>query len=124
MPSKPKKPCKHSTCYNLTDNGYCEQHEKIQKEKIQRYDKERGTASERGYGYRWQKARKTFLSRNPLCVCDECKERIVPLPANVVDHIIPHRGDQKLFWDKKNWQPMNKRCHDKKTSKEDGGFGR
>ncbi|MHA6731654.1 hypothetical protein [Devosia sp. A369] len=21
----------------------------------------------------------------------------------VVDHIVPHRGDQRLFWDRANW---------------------
>ena len=44
--------------------------------------------------------------------------------ATVVDHIIPHKGDQKLFWDTRNWQPLCKPCHDKKTATEDGGFGR
>lgn len=39
--------------------------------------------------------------------------------ATVVDHIIPHRGDNKLFWDKSNWQSLCKRCHDKKTMTED-----
>jgi len=33
----------------------------------------------------------------------------------VVDHIIPHKGDQQLFWNRDNWQPMAKSCHDKKT---------
>lgn len=39
--------------------------------------------------------------------------------ATVVDHIVPHRGDQKLFWDESNWQPLCKPCHDKKTWNED-----
>ncbi|WP_338021838.1 AAA family ATPase [Aquabacter cavernae] len=34
-------------------------------------------------------------------------------PATVVDHIAPHRGDQALFWDKGNWQPLCKPCHDR-----------
>jgi 5-methylcytosine-specific restriction endonuclease McrA len=32
--------------------------------------------------------------------------------ASVVDHKIPHRGDQVLFWSEDNWQPLCKRCHD------------
>ncbi|MGM9590559.1 MAG: HNH endonuclease signature motif containing protein, partial [Faecousia sp.] len=36
-------------------------------------------------------------------------------PATVVDHIIPHRGDRKLFWDESNWQPLCKDCHNRKT---------
>ena len=42
----------------------------------------------------------------------------------VVDHIIPHKGDKVLFWDRSNWQPLCKTCHDTKTAREDGGFGR
>jgi hypothetical protein len=32
--------------------------------------------------------------------------------AVVVDHIVPHRGDMKLFWDSGNWQSLCKTCHD------------
>ena len=48
----------------------------------------------------------------------------MPLPSEVVDHVIPHRGDMKLFWDPENHRAMAKRCHDRKTATEDGGFGR
>jgi 5-methylcytosine-specific restriction endonuclease McrA len=41
----------------------------------------------------------------------------------IVDHIVPHKGDQTLFWDRANWRPMAKACHDSKTAREDGGFG-
>jgi predicted kinase len=43
--------------------------------------------------------------------------------GEVVDHIIPHKGDYELFWDEGNWQTLCKRCHDVKTATEDGGFG-
>ena len=39
--------------------------------------------------------------------------------ATVVDHIIPHRGDDALFWDQSNWQALCKKCHDKKTWTDD-----
>ena len=54
-----------------------------------------------------------FLRRNPLCV--ECLKRGRIAPATVVDHIVPHRGDEKLFWDERNWQALCKACHDRKT---------
>lgn len=38
-----------------------------------------------------------------------------PKQSTVVDHIIPHRGNMDLFWYEENWQPLCKRCHDKKT---------
>ena len=70
----------------------------------------------------WQKARATFLARSPLCV--ECDKDGLVRAATIVDHIIPHKGDQNLFWDTSNWQPLCKPHHDRKTATEDGGFGR
>ena len=29
------------------------------------------------------------------------------------------RGDPKIFWDRSNWQPLCKKCHDRKTMTED-----
>jgi 5-methylcytosine-specific restriction protein A len=37
----------------------------------------------------------------------------------VVDHIVPHRGREQLFWDESNWQALCKACHDRKTGEED-----
>ena len=62
------------------------------------------------YTYRWQQARKKFLAEHPLCVMHEEKGLIVP--ATVVDHIIPHKEDLILFWDRNNWQALCKECHD------------
>lgn len=121
MPTSPSKPCNHVGCRNLTQAGsYCDQHKKL---KQQQFDATRGSSSQRGYGYRWQKTSKAYLRAHPLCQCPDCLEgEITLLAANVVDHKIPHRGDMKLFWDNTNWQAMNKSCHDKKTASEDGGF--
>lgn len=30
----------------------------------------------------------------------------------VCDHIKPHRGDERLFWDRANLQTLCKPCHD------------
>jgi 5-methylcytosine-specific restriction protein A len=79
-----------------------------------RYDKTSST--QRGYGYAWQQARARFLQQHPLCVT--CEAQDLTVPATVVDHRIPHRGDQKLFWDESNWQAMCKPHHDAKTQAE------
>lgn len=84
-------------------------------------DRYRGSRHERGYDSRWDKARLTYLRHHPLCV--HCERDGRTEAATVVDHIIPHRGDKKMFWDKTNWQPLCKRHHDVKTASEDGGFG-
>ena len=39
--------------------------------------------------------------------------------ATDVDHIVPHRGDRDLFWDRNNWQALCHSCHSKKTAAED-----
>jgi len=66
--------------------------------------------SSKPYGRQWRKARALYLSANPLCVM--CKEIDRLTPSKVVDHITPHRGDMRLFWDRDNWQALCKRCHD------------
>lgn len=79
----------------------------------------RASANERGYTWRWTKARNTFLLRNPLCRIHEQRGQVVA--ATVVDHIIPHKGDQALFWDTSNWQSLCKRCHDSTKQAEERG---
>ena len=122
MPVAAKRPCSAPGCGALTDVGRCPKH----KQEVRRkQDQERGTAHQRGYGARWQKASKAFLRAHPLCQCPDCDEGRQRLTvATVVDHKIPHRGDMVLFWDSSNWQSMAKTCHDRKTAREDGGFGR
>lgn len=104
MPMKPKRPCRHPGCPALSDGVYCEAHRGL-------YARE--NASSRGYDGRWKSARRAYLRRNALCA--ECRRAGKLTPATVVDHIMPHRGDMQLFWDKKNWQPLCKDCHDRKT---------
>jgi 5-methylcytosine-specific restriction protein A len=79
------------------------------------------TAPERGYDWKWRRAREVYLREHPLC--RRCEGENLVTPATVVDHIQPHRGDMTLFWQESNWQPMCKPCHDAKTAREDGGFG-
>lgn len=68
------------------------------------------TTGERGYNYKWQKARARYLYSHSECVF--CMARGLVEPATVVDHIVPHQGDQELFWDESNWQALCKPCHD------------
>lgn len=112
--------CRHAGCGALVSvSGHCPKHTK---QNQQQSDARRGSSSERGYNRVWQKARATFLARSPLCV--ECDKDGLVRAATIVDHIIPHKGDQDLFWDTSNWQSLCKTHHDRKTATEDGGFGR
>ena len=112
MPTKPKTPCHHPGCPALVPAGkkYCEEHKKLHPEAVR-------SASSRGYGNAWRKASKQFLRVHPLC--EECRKRGKYTKATVVDHVIPHCGDQKLFWDMSNWRALCKPCHDRKTGRED-----
>ena len=51
---------------------------------------------------KWRAFRESFLKENPLCKNFE---------------------DDPLFYDKNNLQALCKRCHSRKTAKEDGAFG-
>jgi 5-methylcytosine-specific restriction protein A len=100
------KPCNNPRCQKLTQGTYCEACKPL-------YGKDAGrkTFHQRGYTYRWRKARLAWLKAHPLCV--ECGG-----PATEVDHIRPHNGDIRLFWNIKNWQSMCRSCHSRKTMTE------
>ncbi|MAA66776.1 MAG: HNH endonuclease [Alteromonadaceae bacterium] len=62
------------------------------------------------------------MSRRPYCECPHCLGKFVK--GEVVDHIEPHRGDAKIFFDSRNLQTLTKLCHDSmKQSSERGGAG-
>ena len=112
MPSRPKTPCKHPGCAALVPSGqkYCDRHKAMHPEEVR-------PAASRGYGAAWRKARNAFLQAHPLCV--ECMKEGRYVKATDVDHIVPHRGDSKLFWDQSNWQALCHRHHSMKTRRED-----
>ena len=79
------------------------------------------SSTELGYGYKWQVLRAWWLRHNPLCV--RCREKGLVTEATEVDHILPHKGNKEMFWDRENLQSLCKKCHSMKTATEDGGFG-
>ena len=88
----------------------------------QAQDRERrGSARERGYTSRWDRYALALRGTRPICA--ECEARGRVRPTQVIDHVIPHRGDQELFWATWNHDPLCKRCHDHKTATRDAGFG-
>lgn len=63
----------------------------------------RANARRRGYDARWERAAASFKDDHPLCV--GCLATGQYSCAEAVDHIVPHKGDDRLFWDQGNWQP-------------------
>ena len=81
---------------------------------------QRGTAHERGYGHKWRKAREGWLRKHPLCVY--CARDGYTNIATVVDHIVPHKGDMKLFWDNTNWQSLCAPHHNGEKKREEANL--
>lgn len=128
MTISPKKPCRNRLCRATTrhKSGYCEECQPIHKQREkavrQQYDTRRDPKVKKWLNSaRYKHARKFFLTRHPMCT--RCSTNIRPELATILDHKTPHRGDYVLFWEFDNWQGLCKRCHDRKTSSEDGGFG-
>lgn len=135
MPNAAPRVCTHPGCGALVydGTGRCLKHRREERKLL---DARRGSAHERGYTSRWQKAAAGWLKAHPLCA--ECEAKGIVEAGEVVDHKIPHRlkeaidsGDERriaearrLFWDDSNWQTLSKACHDRKTAREDGAFGR
>ena len=65
-------------------------------------------------GYR--RAVRRFLAGNPMCrVCED--EGLFTI-AEEMDHIKPCGDSLELLWNKENWQPICRYCHEKKTASE------
>lgn len=122
MPRSPGMSCTYPGCKAITHRGfYCGQHQRERKSKAEHG---RVSARKRGYGSQWERARRAYLSRpeNQFCRNPYSLHHDL-VPAGCVDHIRPHKGDQRLFWDEANWQPLCLRCNSVKAAREEGGFG-
>lgn len=111
MPTRPSHPCRHPGCPRLTSGGYCMEHAHL----TARASRTRGSATRRGYGSAWQRARREALAREPRC-------RACGARATEVDHIIPLRlgGTHDLT----NLQPLCASCHRRKTARQQPGARR
>jgi len=88
-------------------------------------DQSRPNANTRGYTHRWYLRARAFRARYPLCgmrpgnrapVLSYCAEVGRTTPGDVVDHVVPHRGNMALFWDElNNWQTLCRACHTRKS---------
>ena len=66
----------------------------------------------------WQRLRWSVLVRD-LFRCRRCGRTIAQKGKAVADHIKPHRGDAKLFWDADNLQCLCSGCHDSTKQREE-----
>lgn len=81
-----------------------------QRDRKARHDRNRPNSRQRGYTREWEKARAEFLTLHPFCaMCGN--------PADLVDHVTPHRGDKALFWNWNNWASLCTHCHSSKKQR-------
>lgn len=72
---------------------------------------------------RWRQLRLRIFERDGYtCQWPGCGRVEGNTSRLVADHRIPHRGDERLFWDEGNLQTLCKPCHDgPKQRAEQGG---
>lgn len=70
----------------------------------------------------WKRARKAQLSHQPLC--ERCLAAGFVVPAKVVNHRTPHKGDRALFLDSNNHASSCAPCHDMVDGPEERGQGK
>jgi 5-methylcytosine-specific restriction enzyme A len=70
----------------------------------------RPARSKRGYDPQWERATAHYRAAHPWCL--GCMAIGLYRKTQVVDHIVPHRGDRNLFWSESNWQPCCRWHHD------------
>lgn len=85
MPKKPKRPCSFPGCPKLTDGRFCEEHEKLENKRYEKYD--RDPAVRRRYGRAWKRIRDSYVQLHPLC--ELCQEKGLLVPTEEVHHRTP-----------------------------------
>lgn len=113
VPNRPLRPCAHPGCPAVSPTGRCPAHTRPTA------DDERPSAARRLYGRRWRDAARGFLRAHPLCAT--CQRHGQTTAAIQVDHVVPHKGDLRRFWDRANWQPLCRTCGARKSATEPGG---
>jgi 5-methylcytosine-specific restriction protein A len=79
------------------------------------YDRERGSAVDRGYDAEWRRVRAQHLAENPTCSVANCGKAAIE-----VDHVIGVRERPDLRLDRGNLRSMCKSHHSSRTITEQG----
>ncbi len=79
------------------------------------YDRERGSASSRGYDRRWQRFRADILAARPLC--EDCQTRGHVTPSHEVHHVVKLRDRPDLRLDPANVRALCTPCHSARTAR-------
>jgi len=99
------RPSRYCSCGRIVAHGTrCACQTTAPRKRNARHDQRRPTSRQRGYDREWRNARREYLAAHPYCaMCGD--------DATTIDHIVAHRGDRALFWNRRNWQSLCARCH-------------
>ena len=109
--------CSQPGCGTLVPQGRCSVHTRAQRQVTSRFQ----VGETRYDTARWRDTARRFRAAHPLCAHSDLGVAGCTLVTEAVDHVVPHRGDARLFWDQTNWQPLCKACHAAKTARETAG---
>ena len=116
MPYKPKKPCAHHGCAELTTGRYCEPHAKQYAQEYEKYRRNPNTAKR--YGSQWRKIRARYIAANPLC--ELCKSEGRFTPTEQVHHKVKVADGGTNDWE--NLQALCSECHSRLHAKQKDYF--
>lgn len=105
MPKKPKHPCAFAGCPNLTYGRYCEDHQKLENKRYEKYN--RDPATRKRYGRAWKRIRDSYAATHPLC--EECLKHGIYTPTEEIHHKLPL--SQGGTHDRDNLMALCKSCH-------------
>ena len=118
MPYKPKRPCSYPGCPHLTNGRFCEEHQRQENKRYEKYD--RSPEMKKRYGIAWKRIRDRHIAQHPLC--EVCKRNGNLTPAEEVHHIVPlSQGGTN---DITNLMSLCKECHSEITAREGGRWTR
>jgi len=80
----------------------------------------RGSATARGYDWEWRRLSKAYVRAHPLCANPTGNQACTGV-AVLADHVVPHRGNDRLRLDPRNLQGLCRSCHAIKTNGEGSG---
>ena len=105
MPMRPKKPCSYPRCPNLTNGRFCEEHQREENKRYEKYD--RNPAVHRRYGRAWKRIRDKYVSLHPFC--EICYEKGILVETEEVHHKKPL--SEGGTHDRDNLIALCKSCH-------------
>lgn len=108
-----KYKCREKSCWELlSQSGYCPKHQHLADVR-KPFEGSVRSNTELYNTQRWKVLRKKVIDRDGG-ICTECGND----SRLTVDHVIPARGQEDLFWDEENLATLCFWCQRKKTQEE------